>query len=155
MVCMAFYFITLGEPFIWWQHKKTSDNRSNSESDDSETESDKGQTIYIIKTTKTYLLKKRTHTTFTIGQPAEIQKSHRVRPLSAYSKSKKNKINPHKYRDKLRGAIIEIQFTISHIKVGQKDVFEADIVNINVLQPPQNPFKPRKTTKTYHWRRNT
>ena len=59
-----------------------------------------------------------------------------MRALPAYLTNGK-KILPTKYRERLQSAIVEIQFTISHIVVNKKDIFGANVVNIDVLQPPQ------------------
>ena len=78
----------------------------------------------------------------------KIQNTHQVRPLPAYSTNGK-KILPNKYRERLQSAIVEVQFTISHIIVNKKDIFGADIVNIDVLQPPQTLHIIRKNTKNF------
>lgn len=74
-------------------------------------------------------------------------KTHRVCPLSAYS-TRNNKIHPSSYRTKLQGAIVEIQFTIAHVAIGNKDIFGADIVNINVLESPHHLPTPSKRRRS-------
>ncbi|KAJ7675700.1 hypothetical protein DFH06DRAFT_1170236 [Mycena polygramma] len=71
--------------------------------------------------------------------------THRVNYLPAYDASPEGKlIYPSAYDTQLPGALAQIRFTLSHwdIKQDRRDVFNANIVQIRVLDPPQTAFSP-------------
>lgn len=60
-------------------------------------------------------------------------------------------VRPALYRQKLSGALAEIDFHLSHIFVGDKDAYTADIHIIRVLQAPspQLTIPKRKLPQTF------
>ncbi|KAJ6477314.1 hypothetical protein C8R47DRAFT_1139938 [Mycena vitilis] len=76
---------------------------------------------------------------------AGMRLTHRVYYLPAYDASSEGKlIYPSAYDTQLPGALAQIRFTLSHwdIKRDRRDVFNANIVQIRVLSPPQTAFSP-------------
>ena len=78
--------------------------------------------------------------------------SHRVIPLPAYD-TKGNLIQPKNYKNALAGALVRINFKLSHWHINSQPIhthsFVADIVSIRVLIPPitSTTLTKRKTSK--------
>ncbi|KAG6370933.1 hypothetical protein JVT61DRAFT_10780 [Boletus reticuloceps] len=69
---------------------------------------------------------------------AELEKmkgSYRAIPIPAYD-FQNNHIHPASYRNELRGALVEIHFTLSHFAFKNKDTLIADIQTLHVLHTP-------------------
>lgn len=84
----------------------------------------------------------------------EIEKTHRVVPIPAYDMHG-DLIDPRMYRSRLMGAVVSLQFTLTHWSIGGRskdtpdraklDVYVADLHHIRVLVPPKpSPVTPRK-----------
>lgn len=64
-----------------------------------------------------------------------MKSTHCAIPLPAYD-SDNHLIHPSAYRRELQGALVKIQFTLSHCAFKNKDAFSADIHTIRVLRAP-------------------
>ena len=78
--------------------------------------------------------------------------THRVVPLPAYG-LKGNLIHPKNYKDALAGALVRVNFKLSHWYFSSQkeasNIFVADVIAIRVLEEPvviKTPTK-RKTSK--------
>ncbi|KAJ8580386.1 hypothetical protein M405DRAFT_834417 [Rhizopogon salebrosus TDB-379] len=68
--------------------------------------------------------------------------THRVVPIPAYD-ADGNLIHPRNYRKMLRGAIVQVDFHLTHLPIARKqdgtsvaDSYTADVVSIRVLKQP-------------------
>jgi hypothetical protein len=70
----------------------------------------------------------------------EIKESFVPRPIHAYDEDD-NLISPDMYEQKLKGAIVEIHFTLSHWGIVNKndpsDTYSAHISHVQVISPPK------------------
>ena len=77
-----------------------------------------------------------------------IASTHRVVPLPAYD-TKGNLIEPRRYRDALPGAMVRVNFTLSHWHFPALDphhTFVADIVSVRILVDPAPQSAPKRKT---------
>ncbi|KAF9239986.1 hypothetical protein BU15DRAFT_61619 [Melanogaster broomeanus] len=85
----------------------------------------------------------------------EMKNNYRAIPLAAYD-IQDHLIPPSSYRQKLQGAIVEIDFDLSHSAFRNKDTYTTDIRTIRVLKPP--PYvtpAPKRSLPTTLPSRNT
>ncbi|KAJ8596073.1 hypothetical protein M405DRAFT_806162 [Rhizopogon salebrosus TDB-379] len=75
--------------------------------------------------------------------------THRVVPIPAYD-ADGNFIHPQNYRKMLRGAIVQVDFHLTHWSIARKqdgtsavDSYTADVVSIRVLEPVAGPSKKK------------
>ena len=78
----------------------------------------------------------------------DMVSTHRIIPLPAYSTDNKL-INPNDYKLRLMGALVRIEFTLSHWLINRNNkaplhTFVADIMEIRVLDSPKPIESPKR-----------
>lgn len=78
-----------------------------------------------------------THTLTAREALDELSQTHHICPIEAFGFHGES-IPPGQYTRHLKGALVQIYFTLGHAMVNKLNTYSAEIVTIRVLAPPPN-----------------